>query len=207
MPGSILRSNGGKVFSNVILVDHKTIQLDQDHQNFAPAMPSKKAPKTYRFTAPLECQKTDYTWYFVEFPHDVLQEFGTKGRVRMKGLINGIAVDRALMPQKSGVHIIILGGDIRRAAKLKKAGDLVQVEVWLDPEPDKVTIPEELSETLDFIPEMKAAWDKLTPGMQRNMCYWVGSGKTEATGAKRIAELLRRFEAGDFQVGKGPRKT
>jgi uncharacterized protein YdeI (YjbR/CyaY-like superfamily) len=51
---------------------------------------------------------------------------------------------------------------------------------------------------------MKAAWDQLKPGMKRNMCYWVGSAKTEATQAKRVAELLRRFETGHFQVGKGP---
>ncbi len=166
-------------------------------------MPRKRAPKTYRFTAPLVREKTDYTWYYVEFPHDVQQEFGTRGRVRMKGLINGVAVDRALIPTKSGYHIIILGGDIRRAAKLKKEGEPVSVEIWLDPEPDRIDIPEDLAVTLDFIPEMKAAWEKLTPGMQRSMCYWVGSGKTEATRAKRIAELLRRFESGDFQVGKG----
>jgi hypothetical protein len=42
--------------------------------------------------------------------------------------------------------------------------------------------------------------------MKRSMCYWVGSAKTEATQAKRVAELLRRFEAGDFQVGQGPSK-
>jgi uncharacterized protein YdeI (YjbR/CyaY-like superfamily) len=53
---------------------------------------------------------------------------------------------------------------------------------------------------------MKAAWDALTPGMKRSMCYWVGSAKTEATQAKRVAELLKRFEDGDFQVGKGRRK-
>jgi len=108
------------------------------------------------------------------------------------------------MPTKSGFHILVLGGDLRKRAGIKKPGDLVQVELWLDPEPDRITIPEELAETLDFIPEMKAEWDKLTPGMQRNMCYWVGSAKTAPTKAKRIAELLRRFEAGDFQVGKGP---
>ncbi len=163
----------------------------------------KSTPKTYRFTAPMERQKTDYTWYYVEFPHDVEQEFGTKSRVRIKGLINGVAVDRALMPTKSGYHIIILGGDIRRAPKIKAVGDLVSVELWLDPEPDRIDIPEDLAETLDFIPEMKAAWEKLTPGMRRSMCFWVDSGKTEATRAKRIAELLRRFESGAFQVGKG----
>ena len=61
--------------------------------------------------------KGEFTWYFVEFPHDVVTEFGTRGRVRVKCMINGIAVDRALMPTKSGYHIIILGGDIRHEAK------------------------------------------------------------------------------------------
>ncbi len=166
-------------------------------------MPKKK-PQTWKFTAPLERLTSRFAWHFVEFPHDVKELFGKRGDVRVKCLINGVPADRALMPTKSGYHILVLGGDLRKKAGIKKPGDLVQVELWLDPEPDRITIPEELAETLDFIPEMKAAWDKLTPGMQRNMCYWVGSAKTAPTKAKRIVELLRRFEAGDFQVGKGP---
>ena len=165
-----------------------------------------KKPKTYRFTAPLEKMNAQMAFTYVEVPIDVEHEFGTKGRVRVQGTVNGVAVDRALMPQKSGVHIIILGGDIRRAAGIKREGDRVQVEFWKHPTPDQLDLPEELAETLDFLPEMKAAWDKLTPGMKRSMCYWVGSAKTEATRAKRVAELLRRFEVGDFQVGKGRRK-
>jgi hypothetical protein len=165
-----------------------------------------KKPKTYRFTAPLEKMNAQMAFMYVEVPIDVEQEFGTKGRVRVLGSVNGVAVDRALMPQKSGVHIIILGGDIRRAAKIKRVGDPVRVEFRKHPSPDELDLPEALAETLDFLPEMKAAWDKLTPGMQRGMCYWVGSAKTEATQAKRVAELLRRFENGDFQVGKGRRK-
>lgn len=164
----------------------------------------KPAPKTYRFTAPLEKMNAQMAFMYVEVPIDVEQEFGTRGRVRVQGTVNGVAVDRALMPQKSGVHIIILGGDIRRAAKLKRVGDTVQVEFWKHPTPDELELPEALAETLDFLPEMKSAWDQLTPGMKRSMCYWVGSAKTAATQAKRVAELLRRFEAGDFQVGKGP---
>ena len=54
------------------------------------------------FIAPLERMPTGFSYFFVVFSRDVQQEFGTKGRVRMKGLINGIAVDRALMPTKSG---------------------------------------------------------------------------------------------------------
>ncbi len=170
-----------------------------------PVASRKPAPRTYRFTAPLEKMSAQMAFMYVEVPIDVEKEFGTRGRVRVLGTVNGVAVDRALMPQKSGVHIIILGGDIRKAAKIKRVGDPVHVEFWKHPNPDELDLPEALAETLAFLPEMKAAWNALTPGMRRSMCYWVGSAKTEATQAKRVAELLRRFEAGDFQVGQGPR--
>lgn len=167
-------------------------------------MSTKKKPMTWTFTAPLERMTGRFAWHFVEFPHDVKELFGKRGEVRVKTLINGVPADRALMPTKSGYHILVFGGDLRKKAGIRKVGDLVNVELWLDPEPDRVNIPEALSETLDFLPEMKAAWNKLTPGMKRNMCYWVGSAKTEATQAKRVAELLRRFESGHFQVGRKP---
>lgn len=165
----------------------------------------ERPAKIHRFTAPLEKKRGDMPFMYVEVPIDVEQEFGTRGRVRVLGTVNGHPVDRALMPQKSGMHVIILGGDIRRAAGIKREGEIVEVEFWKHPDPDKLQLPEELAETLDFLPEMKDAWDKLNPGMRRGMCYWVGSAKTTATRAKRVAELLRRFEAGDFQVGKGRR--
>ena len=98
------------------------------------ALAKKANSRTYAFTAPLERLTGDYAWYFIEFPYDVMKEFGTKGRVRMKCVINGIAADRALMPTKSGYHMIILGGGIRREAKLKEQGDKVHIELWADPD-------------------------------------------------------------------------
>ncbi|MBS1942596.1 MAG: YdeI/OmpD-associated family protein [Bacteroidetes bacterium] len=47
---------------------------------------------------------------------------------------------------------------------------------------------------------MRAQRDQLKPGVQRSMCYWIGSGKTVPTQAKRVAELLKRLET----VGTGP---
>lgn len=168
---------------------------------------AKKPTKTYRFTAPLEKMNAQMAFTYVEVPLDVEKEFGTRGRVRVQGTVNGIPVDRALMPQKSGIHIIILGGEIRKAAKLKKLGDLVQVEFWIHPNPNKLDLPEALAETLDFLPEMKAAWDTMTPGMQRSMCYWIGSAKTAPTQAKRVAELLKRLEDGEFRRPSTSRRT
>lgn len=169
-------------------------------------MAAKRKLQTWRFTSPLERMAGSFGWHYLEFPHDVHDLFGKRGEVRVKCLINGVAADRALMPTKSGMHIIILGADLRRQTGVRKPGDLAKVELWLDPEPDRVSIPEELADTLEFLPEMKARWDLLTPGMQRSMCYWVSSAKTTPTRAKRVAELLRRFETGYFDKYMRPRK-
>jgi hypothetical protein len=169
-------------------------------------MPAKKPTTTYRFTAPMRRLAGDLAWHYLEFPHDVETLFGTKGTVRVKGTINGVAVDRALMPTKSGIHIIIVGADIRRAAKLRKLGDMANTEVWLNTEPEKLDMPEELAETLDFLPEMKAEWDQLKPGIRRSMCHWIGSGKTVPTRAKRVAVLLKRLETGEGWTTQVKRK-
>jgi hypothetical protein len=123
-------------------------------------------------------------------------------------LVNGVAVDRALMPTKSGRHILVLGGDLRRQARITRPGEMVKVELWLDPEPDRIDLPQDLAATLDFLPDLKAGWEKIPPGMRRSICHWVRSGKTEATRAKRIAEILRRFETGHewFTRSRKPEK-
>jgi len=171
---------------------------------FTLATVPKPAVRTLKFTAPVERMTGRFAWSYVEFAHDVKELFGKRGDVRVKTLINGVAADRALMPTKSGFHIPVFGGDLHKKAGVKRTGDLVKVELWLDPEPHRIDIPAALAETLDFIPEFKAAWEKLTPGMKRNMCYWVGSAKTEPTKAKRVAELLRRMETGRSRWGKAP---
>lgn len=157
---------------------------------------AKKPEQTWKFTAPLERMTGRFAWSYVEFPHNVKELFGKRGEVRVKCLVNGVAVDRALMPTKSGRHILVLGGDLRRQARITRPGEMVKVELWLDPEPDRIDLPQDLAATLDFLPDLKAGWEKIPPGMRRSICHWVRSGKTEATRAKRIAEILRRFETG-----------
>jgi uncharacterized protein YdeI (YjbR/CyaY-like superfamily) len=70
------------------------------------------------------------------------------------------------------------------------------VEIWKNEDPDALDIPEELAETLDFMPELKQAWESITIGRRRGICHWVGSAKTIATRAKRVAEVLKRYEEG-----------
>ncbi len=155
--------------------------------------PSTK--KIFRFAAVLEKMEGRFGWTYVEFPHDVQKLYGKKGSVRVKGSVNGVPMDRALMPTKRGVHFIVFGVDLRRKARIK-VGDKVKIEVWLNPDPKKVELPDELRETLDFFPDLKQGWKRIKPGMQRSICIWINQGKTVPTRSKRVAELLKRFETG-----------
>ncbi|MCB0764581.1 MAG: YdeI/OmpD-associated family protein [Flavobacteriales bacterium] len=157
----------------------------------------KRPERIWKFTAPLERMSGKGGWSYVEFPHEVPELFGTRGDVRVKCRFNGVVADRALMPTKSGVHILVLGAELRKRAGIQRVGDPVRVELRLDPEPDKVVLPVELAGTLELIPELDAAWRKLTPGMQRSMCHWIDGARTAGTRTKRILELLRRHESGE----------
>ncbi len=154
-----------------------------------------KAGPVIRFEALVEKMEGRFAWTYAEFPHDVEKMFGRKGTVRIKGTVNGTAMDRALMPTKSGVHFIVLGADLRRKAKVK-VGEVARFEVWLNTRPNEMDLPHELRETLDFFPDFKAGWERMKPGMKRNILIWINQGKTVPTRAKRVGELLRRFETG-----------
>ncbi len=154
-----------------------------------------KKPQMFRFTAEVIRPDGKGAWYFIEFPHDVQALFGTRAAVRIKGALNGVEIDRALMPTKSGCHVIALSGALRKQLKVRE-GEPVHAEIWKNPDQDELHLPEELVETLDFLPDFKAAWESITVGRRRGICHWISSGKSIETRAKRIAETLKRYEEG-----------
>lgn len=131
--------------------------------------------------------------HYVRVPAEVSKFFGGgKGRVRVLGTMNGVDVDRALIPDGEGGHEIIVGTDVRKQTKAKE-GERVRFEIYRNPAPDEIEIPEELTAAIEMEPEAVRKFAKMTPGMKRNMAYWVNSGKLPETRAKRAVEILRRL--------------
>jgi hypothetical protein len=164
---------------------------------FAISMSTRTASgsQIFRFTATVERFDGKGGWYYLEFPYDVKELFGTRAAIRMKGRLNNVEIDRALMPMKSGYHMIALSTALRKLMKVR-LGDRVKVEIWKNEDPDRLDMPEELVETLEFMPELKQAWEKITIGKRRGICHWINSGHAIETRAKRVAEVLKRYEEG-----------
>lgn len=157
-----------------------------------PKAPSEEG--SIRFGGVLEKRQTSIGGnHYVRVPAEVTEFFGGgKGRVRVLGTMNGIAVDRALIPDGEGGHEIIVGTDVRKKTKAKE-GERVTFEIYRNPAPDEIDIPEELTAAIEMEPEAVRKFAKMTPGMKRNMAYWVNSGKLPETRAKRAVEILRRL--------------
>lgn len=153
---------------------------------------AKKDSGVIRFEGILEKRHKIGGGHFVRVPASVSKFFGTKGRVRVLGTMNGAQVDRALIPDGEGGHDIIVGTDVRKKTKAEE-GKKVVIEIYRNPNPDDIDIPEELTEAINMEEEAIRKFAKMTPGMKRNMAYWVNSGKLPETRAKRAVEILRRI--------------
>jgi hypothetical protein len=156
------------------------------------ASSAKPKNTSIQFDGVLERQEKMGGWHCVRVPFQVSEFFGAKGSVRVLGTMNGAEIDRALIPDGEGGHILVVGTDLRKKTKMKE-GQTVTVEIYRNPDPDAIDIPEELIAAIEMEPEAVRKFEKLTSSMKRNMAYWVNSGKLPETRAKRAVEILRRL--------------
>src|SRR5208282_4153473 len=93
-------------------------------------------------------------------PFDVVEVFHTKGRVPVKGTINGFPFRSSLMNMGDG-HMMAVNAGMRAGAKCK-GGDTVSVVMELDQEERKVEIPAPLKKIIASDPKAKEVWNKLS---------------------------------------------
>jgi hypothetical protein len=94
-------------------------------------------------------------------PFDVVEVFGRKGRVPVKGTINGFAFRSSLMNMGDG-HMMAVNAEMRAGAKCK-AGDTVAVVMELDEEKRTVEVPAYLKKVIDGDAKAKeGGWPRLS---------------------------------------------
>ncbi len=85
------------------------------------------APVVKEFDAPLEKGDRPGAWTCVVLD-DVAELFGTRGLVKIRGEIDGVAFTGALMAQGDGTHRLPVKAMLRQAIG-KQAGDTVHVRI------------------------------------------------------------------------------
>jgi len=142
--------------------------------------------KRYKFSAII--QRSSGWGAFVIFPHDVLTEFGIKGRVPVQARLDGLPYTGSLMTCGTPYHLLAVPKDIR-AQLGKEPGDPIKVELWKDDTPRTVELPE------DFIKLLKkekllAHFETLSMTRRKEYRNWLTSAKKEETRQRRLSKSI-----------------
>lgn len=131
-------------------------------------------------------------------PEEIVEALGGKQTKRVLCTLNGRPLRRALQYMRTGERFLLVSKTLRRELRLG-AEDLVQVTLAPDPAPEQVDLPEELVEGLAAWPEAEAAFNRLTPGRQRNLVHYIDTAKRSETRAERVVKLLHQLADGTIQ--------
>ena len=98
---------------------------------------------------------------------------------------------------KARVRKLIAEGQMTEAG-LAKIRAAKRLGTWtkLDRIEIKAEVPRELLQALEARPSVKALFDGLPPSQKKLWSWWIESAKRPETRARRIAETVRRVEAG-----------
>jgi hypothetical protein len=92
------------------------------------------------FRATLEHDGTRLKWVIVHIPLDVAKVWGSRGRLKVKGEINGFAFRTSLFPTGQGGHTLLINKRMQAGAKAG-VGSVAQFRLEPDTEKRVVTVP------------------------------------------------------------------
>lgn len=127
-------------------------------------------------------------------PFDVIEVFQRKGRVAVKGTINGFPFRSSLMNMGDG-HMMVVNAQLRAGGKCK-AGDTVEVVMELDEEERTVDVPTSLKKIINSDPRAKEFWGKLSFTHQKEWVKAIEEAKKPETREKRIAAMMSDLRQG-----------
>ena len=157
--------------------------------------------KRYEFTG--ELIRGTAGGYFIDFPYDVLTEFGTKKQVRVKIWFDGYLERKSLLPKGEGKHWISISYTLRTQLG-KVDGDHLHMVVEPDLDPRTVEIPEDFEWLLDNEPHLKEVFNRQSYFNQKFFCDWITQSSGPETRVHRINsifEWLEKHKSGKISTG------
>jgi hypothetical protein len=129
----------------------------------------------------------------VDIPFDVEKTFGARGRVPVRGTLNGAPFRGSLFPM-GGRHFFVVNRRLREAAGVK-GGETVPVTIERD-EPRVITPPADFARALKADRDAQATWDKLSYTHRREHVEHIEEAKRPETRRRRLEKSIALLAAG-----------
>ena len=132
-------------------------------------------------------------------PVDVIEYFGTRARVPIRGTINGFPFRSSLMPM-GGCHMMPVNKTLCHGAGVLP-GDIVDVVMERDAEARTVEAPPELKKELAKSKAAQKRWDELAFTHKKEMANSISSAKQDETRNRRLAKVMEVLKSGAKWTG------
>ena len=158
-------------------------------------MKAKPKPVAKSFKATLErMQSSNLGWVIIRIPFDVLKVWGSRGRLRVKGEINGFAFRTSLFPTGQGYHFLLVNKRMQSGGNVT-AGHVAQFRLEPDTEVRKAILPVELKRFLDEDRSLRRWFDNLSYSIRRWITVWIAQPKSAEARARRAEQIAERLLA------------
>jgi hypothetical protein len=150
------------------------------------------------FKAILERIPSRLNWVIIRIPFDASKVWGTRGKVRVKGEINGFPFRASVFPTSKGYHGMLVKRSMQIGANAS-IGQTVQLRILPDTAKPVAKLPPELQRILNEDRSFRRWFDELSFSMRKWICDWIVNVKNPASRVRRseqVAEqLLSTMEA------------
>lgn len=131
-------------------------------------------------------------FHYLPLPEEIAQPFLASGLRRVLATLNGHTLRRAIQGGAETEPFLLVGvGLLRRIGAA--SGDLVDIRLEPDPNPEEIELAEELVLALEIDEEAAARFYSFTPGRRRSLAHYVNSARRAETRLKRALELAEKI--------------
>ncbi len=142
----------------------------------------------YEFQAVLKRPEGVGTWTYLVIPVDMIKAFGSKGRIKIKGTINGCPFQSSALPRGDGTHYLVVNGAIRNMLGVAQGAE-VKVVLEADTGTRTVTIPSDLQRALSKNKVARNSFEALSYSRKKEYIEWIEGAKKQETRARRIEQV------------------
>ena len=146
------------------------------------------------FRAPLERLKSGVNWIIIRVPLDVPRIWGSRGRVKVKGEINGFSFRTSLFPTGKGSHMMLVNKQMQAGAKAAP-GSVAQFRMEPDTEPRIAIVPAELKRAFTGDHMLRRWFAGLNYSTRKEIADWITQVKSAEARERRSQQIAERLLA------------
>lgn len=154
--------------------------------------PAKKAPAVKTYSAPLEHLRSGLGWVVAYLPFDAFGVWGNRGRLKVKGEINGFAFRTSLFPTRDGRQFLLINKRMQKGAQAC-AGTKARFRLEPDNEERTVTVPLVMKQVLAEDRSLLRWFEKLNYSTRKWIVDWVTDVKSEEARIRRSEQVAEQL--------------